>query len=75
MLGYLDDLIILPLGILVVVRLFPPNIMAEHRAAAALAADEPVSRTAAIVIVLIWAASLALTGWLGYRYFSSSISN
>ena len=30
-LGYLDDLIIVPLGILLVVRLVPPDIMAEHR--------------------------------------------
>jgi hypothetical protein len=37
--------------------------------AAALAAERPVSRTAAAaVIALIWAASMALTAWLGYRY-------
>jgi hypothetical protein len=46
--------------------------MAEHRAAAALAAERPVSRTAAFVIVLIWAASIALTVWLGYRYFAGN---
>jgi len=38
-LGYLDDLIIVPLGILAVVKLIPPGIMAEHRATAALAAE------------------------------------
>ena len=37
-LGYLDDLVVVPLGILAVVKLVPPHIMAEHRAAAALAA-------------------------------------
>ena len=66
-LGYLDDVVIVPLGILAVVKLVPPNVMAEHRAAASLAADRPVSRTTAVVIVVIWAASIALTGWLGYR--------
>ena len=35
-LGYLDDLVIVPLGILTVLRLIPPEIMAENRAAAAL---------------------------------------
>jgi uncharacterized membrane protein YkvA (DUF1232 family) len=67
--GYLDDLVIVPLGILAVVKLIPPEIMAESRAAAALAAERPVSRTAAVVIALIWAASIALTAWLGYRFF------
>ena len=53
-LGYLDDLIIVPLGIMAVVKLIPPGIMAEHRATAALAAERPISRTAAAVIALIW---------------------
>ncbi|OBR50569.1 hypothetical protein A6456_34105 [Paraburkholderia tropica] len=67
--GYLDDAILVPLGILAVVKLVPTEIMAEHRAAAALAAERPVSRLAAIVIALIWAASIAVTAWLAYRYF------
>ena len=67
-LGYLDDLIIVPLGILAVVQLIPPEIMAEHRATAAIASDRPVSRSAALVIVLIWIASIAIIAWLGYRY-------
>jgi uncharacterized membrane protein YkvA (DUF1232 family) len=68
-LGYLDDLIIVPLGIVAVVQLIPPEIMAEHRATAAIAAERPVSRTGAVVIVLIWIASIAIIAWLGYRYF------
>ena len=73
--GYLDDAVIVPLGILAVVKLIPSEVMAESRIAAASAAEKPVSRTAAFVIVLIWAASIALTGWLAYRYFSGRISN
>src|SRR5919109_78463 len=38
-LGYLDDVVIVPLGILAVVKLIPPEIMAEHRALAAAAQD------------------------------------
>ena len=68
-LGYLDDLIIVPLGILAVVQLIPPEIMAEHRATAAVASERPVSRSGAVVIVLIWAASIAIIAWLGYRFF------
>lgn len=69
-LGYLDEVILMPLGIWAVVKLIPPEIMAEHRAAAALAAERPVSRTAAVMIALVWAASIALTVWLGYWYFT-----
>jgi uncharacterized membrane protein YkvA (DUF1232 family) len=69
-LGYLDDVVIVPLGILAVVRLIPADVMAEHRAATTLAAERPMSRTAAIVIVCIWLASIALTAWLAYRYFA-----
>jgi uncharacterized membrane protein YkvA (DUF1232 family) len=68
-LGYLDDVVIVPLGILAVVKLMPPEIMAEHRAAAALAAERPVSRMAAVIIAAIWAASVMATAWLAWRYF------
>ena len=74
-LGYLDDLIIVPLGILAVVKMVPPEIMAEHRAEASLATQRPVSRIAATVITIVWAISITLTMWLGYRYFASQISN
>jgi uncharacterized membrane protein YkvA (DUF1232 family) len=68
-LGYLDDLVIVPLGILTVLRLIPPEIMAENRAAAALCAERPVSRTAGIAIALVWAASIALVGWVACEYY------
>ena len=73
--GYLDDVVIVPLGILAVVKLIPPAIMAEHRAAAAKAADRPVSRRAAFVIALVWVAAIVLTGWLAYGYFASRHSD
>ena len=67
-LGYLDDVILLPLGILLVIRLIPPAIMAEHRAVVAAAQERPVSARAAILIACIWVSSIALCGWLAYRY-------
>lgn len=70
-LGWLDDAIIVPLGILAVVRMIPSDVMAEHRAAATAAAERPVSTTAAAVIMCIWAASIALTGWMAYRHVSA----
>jgi uncharacterized membrane protein YkvA (DUF1232 family) len=69
-LGYLDDIVIVPLGILAVIKLVPPDVMAESRAAAALAAAPPVSRAAAVVVVVLWAASIVLCVWLGHRYFT-----
>ena len=54
-LGYLDDLIIVPLGILLAVRLIPPPLMAELRAQAAERAGGPVSRTGLIFILAVWA--------------------
>lgn len=70
-LGYLDDVILVPLGILLVVKLIPPEIMAEHRALAVAAHDRPVSRAAAIVIALVWLASIVLAAWLCHRLFAN----
>ena len=72
-LGYLDDVVLVPLGILAVIKLIPPEIMAEHRELAAAAQERPVSLTAGIVIGCIWGASIALTGWLAYRLSRSGI--
>ncbi len=61
-LGYLDDLVLIPLGVALVLRLIPAEVMAEcrARAAAELAEGRPVSRVAAAVIVVIWLAVIAL---------------
>ena len=69
-LGYLDDAILLPFAILLVVRMIPPEIMAEHRAAAAVAAERPTSVAGAIFIVAVWIALTAVAGWLVYRWIS-----
>jgi len=60
-LGYLDEIIVLPLAIAGITRLIPPAIMAEHRARADAVAALPVSRIAAVVIVAIWIIAAALT--------------
>ena len=68
-LGYLDDLIIVPLGLALAIKLIPPEVMAEHRLSAAAAEGRPVSKSAAGVIVLIWAAAIGLTAWAIQRYY------
>ena len=55
-LGLLDDLVLVPAGLWLAVRLIPPALMDEFRRAAA-AADRPVSRLAAVFIVAVWLAS------------------
>lgn len=62
-LGYLDELVILPLGIMLAVRLVPPELMEEHRAAASSVEVRPVSRAAAVVIVVAWVAAAACLAW------------
>jgi len=63
-LGYLDDLLIVPLGILLAVKLIPTELMVEFRERADRLAERPTSRRAAIVIIGIWIATLGLLTWL-----------
>jgi uncharacterized membrane protein YkvA (DUF1232 family) len=53
-LGYLDDVVLVPLGVLLAVRLIPPGVLAECREDARRAAERPTSRVAAVVIVGLW---------------------
>ncbi len=61
-LGYLDDLILIPLGVWLALRIIPRDVMAECRlrAAAEVDAGLPVNRAAAVVIVVIWVAVAGL---------------
>lgn len=61
-LGLLDDLIIVPLGILLVVHLVPPAVMADLREQA-MRAEKPRSRLGLVVVVGIWAGLAALLAW------------
>jgi uncharacterized membrane protein YkvA (DUF1232 family) len=53
-LGYLDDLLLLPIGILLSIRMVPPAVMADCREQAAVQLAGPTSRTTAAVIIAIW---------------------
>ena len=59
--GYLDDVVLVPAGILLAVKLVPPDLMKEFRAAAASAeGEDALGRRGAAVIVFLWIASLFL---------------
>lgn len=71
-LGYVDDLIIVPLGVWLVLSLIPKEIMAEYRAVADEAATRPRSNAAAITIVAIWILGAATLGWIGFARWGRS---
>lgn len=66
-LGYLDDLLIVPAGIWLAIRLIPAPLMAELREEASRRAERPTSIVAAAAVASIWVAALAGLIWLGLR--------
>jgi len=64
-LGVLDDLIITPLGIALVLKMIPAQVMAEARQQAQERMEQrrPVSRAGAIMTVGFWLVILAAVGW------------
>jgi uncharacterized membrane protein YkvA (DUF1232 family) len=64
-LGYLDDLIIIPIGLIVVIRLLPPHVLSDSRAKASKVLANPRSLTAAALFVVIWMlCGVGLVYWL-----------
>jgi uncharacterized membrane protein YkvA (DUF1232 family) len=61
--GYLDDLILLPLAIAGVMHLIHPAVMAEHRATAAQMGQRPTSKLGAAFIAAIWVLAFVLVIW------------
>jgi uncharacterized membrane protein YkvA (DUF1232 family) len=67
-LGYLDDLVVVPLGIALAIKLIPAPVLADCReqAEAEFAEKKPVNIVAAVIIVAIW---IALIAWLGIKIY------
>lgn len=61
-LGYLDDLIIVPLGLMLVLRMVPPEVVRSAQEQALAAVERPVSRAMAVAIVAIWGAVAGVLG-------------
>jgi uncharacterized membrane protein YkvA (DUF1232 family) len=68
-LGYADDLIIVPLGIWLAVSLIPQDVMAEYRIKADQA-ERPRSTMAAVAIVAIWVVALVALSWAAIARWS-----
>jgi uncharacterized membrane protein YkvA (DUF1232 family) len=73
-LGLLDDLILLPLGVLAVVRMIPPAVMDHLRAQAAAAPSRPRALAAALVIVCLWASGVVVLALLTWPVVKASIT-
>lgn len=67
--GYLDDLIIVPLGIMLAVRLIPSGLMMEFRTAAAGRGRLPVHWSGGLFIAGLWIAGSAALAWWAARRF------
>ncbi|HEY0085474.1 MAG TPA: YkvA family protein [Allosphingosinicella sp.] len=68
--GLLDDALLIPAGLWLFVRMLPPGLLDEHRAAAALAAERPRSRLGIAIVLMVWLLC-ALLAWQLLRWARS----
>ncbi len=71
-LGYLDDLLIVPLGVWLALKMIPAPVLAECREKSreVMAQGKPVNRAAAVVIIAIWILFAALAIALLVRWWN-----
>jgi len=70
-LGYLDDLIITPLGLALALRLIPAEVMTEARmkAESSLDIEKNFSRVGLLIVISIWLTGLLLVAFILIKYF------
>lgn len=67
-LGFLDDLVIVPMGLLLVLRLIPEEVKDSARERAAAVVDKPTSRAMAVAILAVWVVAAGIVGlWIWTR--------
>ena len=71
-LGQIDDLIIVPLGLWLALTLIPPDVLAQARAAAQDEARVPGGKAAAALIVALWIAALAAAAWWAFGWSAAN---
>ena len=67
-LGILDDLILVPLGVLAVQKMLPPQVMARARAQAADKRLDKTSKVGLAIVLTIWVAFIVLGVWVWQRW-------
>jgi uncharacterized membrane protein YkvA (DUF1232 family) len=66
-LGYLDDLLIVPFGMFVVIRMLPIEVLLDARAKASALLAKPTSHVAAVLMVVVWLGCAAGVAYWWYR--------
>jgi uncharacterized membrane protein YkvA (DUF1232 family) len=69
--GLLDEMVVVPVGVLIATKMIPAEVFAECQEEAREVAEgeKPVSRLAAVVVVTVWLLCLALAVFLALRIF------
>ncbi|KQY26070.1 YkvA family protein [Rhizobium sp. Root482] len=70
-LGYLDDLLIVPLGILLAIRMIPTPLMSEFRLSAERRSARPTSRGGLMAVIIVWTICALAAAWLVWRQFDA----
>jgi uncharacterized membrane protein YkvA (DUF1232 family) len=69
--GLLDEMVVVPIGVLLAAKMIPPDVFEEctEKAREVAEGEKPVSRIAAVVIVAVWLMCVALAVFLALRVF------
>ena len=69
--GLLDEMVVVPIGVLIAVKMIPREVMEEcqEKARVVTEGEKPVSRVAAVVVVAVWLLCVALAVYLALRVF------
>ena len=70
-LGLLDEMVVVPIGILIAAKMIPPEVFEEcqEKAREVELGEKPVSRVAAVVVVAVWLVCVAVAIFLALRVF------
>ena len=71
--GLLDDLVLIPLGVALILHLAPPQVVLDAKSRASDLSERPVSFVAGAVVVLCWIAVIAITGVAVYRFTQATV--
>jgi uncharacterized membrane protein YkvA (DUF1232 family) len=69
--GLLDEMVVVPIGVLIAAKMIPREIMEEcqEKAREVAEGEKPISRVAAVVVVAVWLLCVALAVFLAMRLF------
>lgn len=67
--GLIDDVVLIPLGIWLFIKMLPDGLFAEHRVTAAEAAERPGSGWGVLIVLAMWLLiALAIARLLGFDF-------